>query len=303
MIKLQQLNAFLEISRAGSIRKAAEALGLAQPSLSRSLTLLERELGVRLLDRSVHGVSVTPAGRALLSKARLIEREVASIHQTFQPMASTLSGEVRIGVAPLFAIRYLPLFVDAFSARHPEVHPMVVDGLYPSIWNRIREGAIDAYFGPIPDRQRPPDLSFDRLFSSRMIVTVRKGHPLMRATSLTSLADARWVVAGLEEGPGRMVNQLFAAHGLPVPRPVASCESFIAMMALIGQSDMVGLLPETMLDSSAYDLMRVRIEERIPRPSQGVTTLARLAPHPAAAEFIRTFRDWILAQSTRRSHR
>ena len=72
MIKLQQLNTFLEISRAGSIRKAAEVMGLSQPALSRSLTLLEQELGVRLLERSVHGVAVTEAGRTLLSKARLI---------------------------------------------------------------------------------------------------------------------------------------------------------------------------------------------------------------------------------------
>jgi DNA-binding transcriptional LysR family regulator len=297
MIKLQQLNAFLEISRAGSIRKAADALGLAQPSLSRSLTLLERELGVRLLQRSVRGVTVTPAGRTLLAKARLIEHEIASIHQIFQETGQTPSGEVSVGVSPLFALNYLPRFLDGFVQRYPGVHPMVSDGLYPSIWSRIREGAIDAYFGPIPDRDRPSDLSFTRLFSSRMIVTVRKGHPLMRASSLHELAEARWVVAGFEEGPGRIVNQLFAAHGLGPPAPVVSCESFITMMALIGQSDMVGLLPESMLDSSAYDLMRVRIAESIPRPRQGMTVLAEGLPSPAVALFVSAFGDWVRSRA------
>ncbi|MEN9775170.1 MAG: hypothetical protein RL322_2240 [Pseudomonadota bacterium] len=299
MIKLQQLHAFLEISRAGSIRQAAAAMGLSQPSVSRSLTLLEQELGVRLLERSVRGVSVTASGRTLLAKARLIEHEIASIRQTFHPPDEALSGDVRLGVSPLFAIRYLPAFLDAFTARHPEVHPMVIDGLYPSIWNRLREGALDAYFGPIPDRNRPSDLSFERLFSSRMIVTVRKGHPLVRATSLEALGSARWVVAGSDDGPGRLVNQLFAVNGLAAPRPVASCESFITMMALIGQSDMIGLLPETMLDSSAYDLMRVRIVERIPQPRQGLTMLAHSTPHPAAAELIRAFRAWIRSHTAR----
>jgi LysR family transcriptional regulator of abg operon len=297
MIKLQQLNAFLEISRAGSIRKAADALGLAQPSLSRSLTLLERELGVRLLQRSVRGVTVTPAGRTLLAKARLIEHEIASIHQTFQETGQAPSGAVRVGVSPLFALNYLPAFLDGFNQRYPGVHPMVSDGLYPSIWGRIREGAIDAYFGPIPDRDRPADLRFTRLFSSRMIVTVRKGHPLMRASSLVELADARWVVAGFEEGPGRIVNQLFSAHGLAPPAPAVSCESFITMMALIGQSDMIGLLPESMLDSSAYDLMRVRIAESIPRPRQGITVLAEGVPPPAVALFMSAFGDWVRSRA------
>jgi len=92
---------------------------------------------------------------------------------------------------------------------------------------------------------------------------------------------------------------LFAVNGLAAPRPVASCESFITMMALIGQSDMIGLLPETMLDSSAYDLMRVRIVERIPQPRQGLTMLAHSTPHPAAAELIRAFRAWIRSHTAR----
>jgi LysR family transcriptional regulator, regulator of abg operon len=293
MIKLHQLQAFLEAAKSGSIRKAAEELGLSQPSLSRSLTLLEREVGTPLLRRSVRGVSVTPAGRKLLSRARLIEHEISSIQQEFRLDDETPSGEVSIGVSPLFAINYLPRFLAEFRVRYPRVQPKVCDGLYPSIWERLRDGTIDAYFGPIPLTNRPADLAFETLLMSQMMVTVRKGHPLMRATSIADLASASWVVAGHEDGPGRIMYQVFRDNRLEPPEPAVSCESFLAMMSLIGRSDMVGMLPESMLDASAYDLMRVPVTERLPQPRQGLTVLKQAAPHPAAALFIKHFKAWI----------
>ncbi|MEY4266167.1 MAG: hypothetical protein RIS90_702 [Pseudomonadota bacterium] len=293
MIKLQQLQAFLEATKSGSIRKAAEVLGLSQPSLSRSLTLLEREIGTPLLRRSVRGVSVTPAGRKLLTRARLIEHEISSIQQEFSLDQEALSGEVSIGVSPLFAINCLPRFIPEFLASYPHIQPKVCDGLYPSIWERLREGAIDAYLGPIPISNRPADLSFETLLQSQMMVTVRKGHPQMRVKSIAELALARWVVAGHEDGPGRIMCQVFRENRLEPPVPAVSCESFLAMMSLIGRSDMVGMLPESMLDASAYDLMRVPVTERLPNPRQGLTVLKQAAPHPAAALFINQLKTWV----------
>ncbi len=288
----------MEAARSGSIRKAAEVLGLSQPSLSRSLTLLEREVGTPLLRRSVRGVSVTPAGKTLLSKARLIEHEMAAIQDSFKQDHGTLSGEVSIGVSPLFAIQYLPRFIPDFLARHPRVQPKICDGLYPSIWERLREGAIDAYFGPIPVpvNSRPADLAFETLLLGQITITVRKGHPLMRARTISDLTSAQWVVAGHEDGPGRIVNQLFREHRLDPPVPTVSCESFLAMMSLIANSDMVGMVPDSMLDASAYDLMRVPVVESMPQPRQGVTMLKHAALHPAASVFIRQLKAWIRQQ-------
>lgn len=293
MIKLHQLQAFMEAARSGSIRKAAEVLGLSQPSLSRSLTLLEREVGTPLLRRSVRGVSVTPAGKTLLSKARLIEHEMAAIQESFRRDQGVLSGEVSIGVSPLFAIQHLPRFLPEFLARYPQVQPKICDGLYPTIWERLREGAIDAYFGPIPVSNRPADLAFDTLLLGQITITVRKGHPLVRARTISDLRSAQWVVAGHEDGPGRIVNQLFREHRLEPPAPAVSCESFLAMMSLIANSDMVGMVPDCMLDASAYDLMRVPVVETMPQPRQGVTMLKHAALHPSALVFIRQLKAWI----------
>lgn len=297
MIKLHQLQAFMEAARSGSIRKAAEVLGLSQPSLSRSLTVLEREVGTSLLRRSVRGVSVTPAGKVLLSKARLIEHEIAAIQHAFKQDHGTLSGEFSIGVSPVFAIRYLPRFLPDFLARNPQVQPRICDGLYPSIWERLREGTIDAYFGPIPVNNRPPDLAFESLLLGQITITVRKGHPLMRSRSIADLAEAQWVVAGHEDGPGRIVNQLFRAHRLEPPAPAVSCESFLAMLALIAGSDMVGMVPDSMLDTSAYDLMRVPVVEAMPQPRQGITTRKHAPLDPAASAFVRQFKAWIRQQA------
>lgn len=115
----------------------------------------------------------------------------------------------------------------------------------------------------------------------------------MRARTIPDLTSSQWAVAGHEDGPGRIVNQLFREHRLEPPVPPARSESCLAMMSLIANPNMVGMVPDSMLNASAYDLMRVPVVESMPQPRQGVTMLKHAALHPVASVFIRQLKAWI----------
>lgn len=95
----RQLYVFVQIAEAGNLRKAAARLHIAQSALSRYVRGLEDELGVRLLDRHPHGVSVTPAGAQLLERSRRILRDIEETRSAIIESGDRLAGQVAVGTS------------------------------------------------------------------------------------------------------------------------------------------------------------------------------------------------------------
>ena len=91
-MRLHQLNHFVAIVEAGSIRAAARAEGVSHPAMTKSLRLLEDDVGISLLRRSTRGVVCTPAGQALLARARVIRSEVRKAEEEIAVWAGPQGG-------------------------------------------------------------------------------------------------------------------------------------------------------------------------------------------------------------------
>src|SRR5215470_11405143 len=128
-------NAFLEVCRTGSIRAAAEATGFTQPGLSRQVAALEREVGVRLLDRGPRGVTPTAAGAALLPHARLVVNEARRGRDAARA-ATDRPAALIIGAVPSATASLVPRALGELRTRGgpectvisritPELGPMV----------------------------------------------------------------------------------------------------------------------------------------------------------------------------------
>src|SRR5690606_40426214 len=96
-MNLEQLRGFVEVARLGHFTRASESLHLAQPSLSRQISTLERELGTHLLRRARGHISLTPAGESLLPRAQRILAEVAAIGDEKVELAGLRRGRVCLG--------------------------------------------------------------------------------------------------------------------------------------------------------------------------------------------------------------
>lgn len=125
MLDLRPLRHFINIVDLGSLSRAAEFAGIAQPALSHQVAALEAELGVRLLHRTPQGTTPTEAGRTLYRYARALLRQLDETRRAVRDADGTLSGQVSIGLSVTTAeILCVPLLA-ALRQAHPAVRPEI----------------------------------------------------------------------------------------------------------------------------------------------------------------------------------
>jgi len=112
---------FLATSDAGSFTKAAQDLGVTQPTLSRRIEHLEQQLGVRLFVRTKTGVALTPEGKSILQAARVIESQILDIQRSMMGSDKRLNGTVRISMTDGLATYWMTPAVPAFHERYPGI--------------------------------------------------------------------------------------------------------------------------------------------------------------------------------------
>lgn len=121
MDKLYAIECFIKIVDAGSITAAAVALDVSQPAMVRTLAALERELGVRLLNRTTRRMSLTDEGRDYYERARQIVAAVEEAHLNLTARRSTPRGRLRIASSVSFGRTFVAPVVNEYLAAHPEV--------------------------------------------------------------------------------------------------------------------------------------------------------------------------------------
>lgn len=262
-MRLTAVHHFLAVARLGGIRRAAHALGLSQPALTKSLRRLEMDLGSPLLARTVKGVALTPFGERFLKRAQLIASEIERAEEEMAQLRGELEGTVRISVSPAAAISLLPLALMRFRARFPNVKLHVADVLYPTVTDNLRSGLLDFALGPYPLGPVTPDLEIVYLFENRSVIVVRKGHPLARAKSVKELWDGEWIFAATSEGPGSVMAELFSDLGLGMPNVQTRTDSFLPLVPLIAETNLIGVIPEQVLSNNpaAGQIAVVRVKE------------------------------------------
>ena len=137
-IKLSDLHILLAVAQSGSMAKAAHALAVSHPVISRSISDLEHMLGVRLLERNPHGIELTEFGRAMLSRSHAAFDELRQGVKDIEFLSDPGVGEVRIGgTAPLLA-SFVSTVVHRLHQRYPRMVFHVVTGDAGSLQGELR---------------------------------------------------------------------------------------------------------------------------------------------------------------------
>lgn len=142
-MNLKQVRYFVRIIECGSLSKAAEELGVAQPALSQHLRLLEEELGVELVVRHSRGVIPNDLGAMLLSHFRSILNEIDRTPTLVRDLTSNPSGEVRLGVPTTAARALTTRIVPRVHERYPSITLQVVEAMSSSLGHSLMHGALD----------------------------------------------------------------------------------------------------------------------------------------------------------------
>jgi DNA-binding transcriptional LysR family regulator len=204
------LQAFARIAELGTFHKAAEALHLSQSALSRRISKLEEELGVRLLDRTTHKVRLTAVGRDFLPQARRLIEELENSLAGLRDMAKRGAGQVTVACVPTAAMYMLPPVIRDYSAEHPDNRIRILDVHANEVLQAVRGG--EAEFGLTLSGADAPELETEALFEDRFVLACHRDHPLAKKKTVkwSDLEQHRVITVGRMSG-----NRALLDFGLP----------------------------------------------------------------------------------------
>ncbi len=248
MLDLQNLRRFLAIAEHGNMTRAARTLGIVQPALSRSIKLLEDDLGVTLFERTSHGIVLTVYGQQLVPYARAIMTDVKRATEELQATKGLLAGHVTFGVTSNYADNVVLDAVLALHLKWPNLRVTIREGLYEEVVAGILKSELDFGFGLLPPPHAGIEASgllTESLFSHRASVMAREGHPLgkLRKVPLKMLCEYEWVILGPEKAMDPYFRATFTKMRLPIPRKVIETHSIPLIKKALLNSDLITILP------------------------------------------------------------
>lgn len=243
-LDLRQLRSFMDVADLGSFSAAADKAGLTQPAISLHIRLLEKQLGVRLIERVGRRAQPTAAGRDFLIHARRIAEEVAHAIDTVAPHRSGVTGRLRIGTGATACIYRLPPILTALRAAHPGLEIIVVTGNTPDILDAVEAGTLDLALVTLPAVRA--GLSIEPVCSEELVCVGPIGGDGKSATSEgiapAALADGALI---LYERGGTMravIDGWFLAGGVQ-PRPAMELGNVEAIKNLVAAGLGRSILP------------------------------------------------------------
>ena len=213
-VSLRQLKVFLAVATTRSFSRAGTVMHLTQPAVSRWISELESELGVRLLDRTTREVELTEAGSTLAGVLdRLIDDLESALLET-RTAAEQKGGKVRVASVPTLSANLMPDCIADCARHHPNIKLLIRDQSQSQLLESIRTGAVD--FGLAIEPRDTKDLHTETLLPDPFKLVCRKNHPLAERNSArwTDLDQIPLVLLDHSSGSRRIIDEALAAHGV-----------------------------------------------------------------------------------------
>jgi DNA-binding transcriptional LysR family regulator len=292
MPTLRQIEYWLAVVEAGSFRRAAGRLHIAQPSLSEQVRVLEDQLGGELIERLPGGIRLTAAGKEFLPHARnalgAAERAVRSARAALELEA----GELEISTVRSIAAGLLPDLIQTWRSRHPGTSVRLREFTHRKLAeDSVAEGRADIGIGPPPLRWRGPAIG---LGWEELVVVLPEDDEAAGATALPldALAEREWVMFDPDNGMSDLVISACAvASRTPfTPRPAVLTSQVETAARLAAAGVGPTLVPESVVPAG----LRATVLRCDPPVGRELTVYARAEWPPTAAAFrdLMTEIDW-----------
>jgi len=297
-MEFRQLRSVVAVARHASFTKGAEALAVAQPALSQAIASLERELGVRLFDRSSRRVALTDAGRAFVARAERILADAASAAEEMTAHAGGLRGRVVLGTSQSFAEYTLPKLLGRFHVTNPGVEIAVREGMSDELLAGLHEGKIDAFIGHLNDSNAQAVREFreEPLSEDELVLAVAGAHPLAARSSVRveDLRHEPFVIYRPGSSITYRLNELTRAAGFE-PRVAFESVDSLTVRSLVAEGLGVALYPRMLGNTPGpYVALLSIAPQRVMRTMSLVTR--RSAYGPSAQLFIDFIREALTEQ-------
>lgn len=291
--KLHQLRAFVDVARQGSIRAASRVSGLSQPALTKAIQELERVVGAKLFVRHQQGVVLTDIGDNFFRHASLVFEELRVAQEDIQQRLGLSGGQVNIGVGGSIARTIMPQVITQFHREYPLVNVRIVEGQLVSMVTELRQGALDFTINTYDQNHLDQELVYERMMAREYKVVVRKGHPLEHARSLAELQQSNWTMPTPKGSYYRLLHDLFGERDMALKIKV-TCETFMACISLVAQSDFVSILSVDVIDDPILgrQLVALDLDEPLPKATFYLIQRKDTALTPMSSYMAQLFRRY-----------
>lgn len=177
-VSLRQLRVFVAVAESSSFSRAADALALTQPAVSRNVTDLEQAMGLQLLHRTTREVELTEAGRLLLGSVSRVLEDLDACLQEVQGLATQRKGRVKVASSPTLSAHLLPQCIARGKQQMPDVNIQLLDRIQSDVLLSVRSGEVD--FGVVIDPSEKQDLDAQTIVAEPFCLVCLSSHRLAR---------------------------------------------------------------------------------------------------------------------------
>jgi DNA-binding transcriptional LysR family regulator len=298
-IDLRQCRHVLALDQHRSFARAADALGLTQPALTRSLQVLEKSIGARLFDRDRTRVEPTAVGERLIERARLLLNQARDIEQDLKQMLGLEVGLLRIGAGPYPADLSVGTAVGRLVRRHPALMVDLSVADWSVLIRRVASGELELAIADTGIAKQDDRLVVESLPRHKLSFFCRSGHPLAGSAALTLEELREYPLVGTALPPQLAALAAKDRKGmranLPagVTAPEIRVDTFALVRRIVMQSDAVGgAVPSQIKDPVARgELVTLPLDLPWLETAYGILRLANRTPSPAATAFMEILRE------------
>lgn len=290
MVDLKRLGHLVALADECHFARAAERVHLSQPAFSRSIQLLESQVGMKLFDRETGEVKPTPAGLFLVDRARRLLFDARSLHRDVQLFRGMQLGDTAFGAGPLPTATIMPMVLSELRREYPGVGLRLETGNWEQLLDRLLAEQTEFFVAHVSDLPPDPRIAISSLGKQRAYVFARADHPLAGRPATVAqawnygIASATWPAA-LKAVMGRLI-------GLPAgeePVLALECNDMALLRTLAAATDTLvgGSEASYRAELEAGVLVRLELTD-LPEvySEMGVVTLANRTPSPMASRAI-----------------
>lgn len=296
-LSLQQVTAFLRVAETGSFSRAAVDLGIAQPSVSRTIQSAEKVLGGLLFDRDTRNLQLTPLGTELLPISRRLVAEFDSSFGELIQFRDGWRGRIVVAALPSIAGALLPNAIAAFQHEHPNVEVTIKDALSTPVIEAVLMGVAD--LGLTVQPTPSVKLKYRELLTDEFLLICRGdvGLPERQPAQWSVFAEHPFVAMSPASSVRSFTDAALLQARVSI-RQLYECAHLSTTIRLVAAGLGITALPRLTLPSLIIDNLEVRqLVRPVIKRSLGVVTRVNRPLTPLSAAFLSALESAVLSSA------
>jgi len=259
-LEIRHLRYFLAVAEAGSFSRAADRLGISQPSVSQQMRELEAGLRVTLFQRRGKRILLTTAGLVFEEHARTILRQLENLFEELSGEPGRLRGTLRLGVVPFLDVALMPHLLGQFASTYPDTSLTVDEISSHDIETALEEGRVDVGMGFLTHHS--PNLRYEHLCRDEFVLIVSETHPWRkrRIIQFSELHQQRLIKLSDRFVVRRMADALCRNHQVR-PRTIVEISAIETLLRSLKPLNAAALLPSLALRGTT-GLRAIRLQAK-----------------------------------------